>query len=122
MTDKVLIAGASGLVGAAAVDRFLAEESYDVVAVSRRRPEVESDRPFRHVSVDLRDEDVCAKVFADLSDVTHVVYAAVFEKPGLIPGWTEQDQMQTNLAMLRNVMEPLAASADHLQHLTRIFQ
>jgi len=40
--------------------------------------------------------------------VSHLVYTAVFEKPGLIAGWTDDDQMQPNLAMLRNLLEPLA--------------
>ena len=84
--SKVLIAGASGLVGAAAVDKFL-DDGYDVIAVSRRKPEVESDRPFEHLPVDLRDTEASKKAFGKLSDVTHVVYTAVYEKPGLIPGW-----------------------------------
>ena len=36
---SVLVVGASGLVGTAAVDAFL-EEGWDVVSASRRRPEV----------------------------------------------------------------------------------
>jgi nucleoside-diphosphate-sugar epimerase len=116
MVHKVLIAGASGLVGAAAVDAFL-EDGWDVVAVSRRKPEVFSDRPFQHVPVDLQDEMACKSAFADIRDVTHVVYAAVFEKPGLIAGWTERDQMQTNLAMLQHLVDPLASDAA-LEHVT----
>jgi len=54
MANTVLIAGASGLVGAAAVDKFL-DDGWDVIAVSRRRPEVFSTRDFRHVPIDLRD-------------------------------------------------------------------
>lgn len=115
MADTVLIAGASGLVGAAAVDRFLAD-GWEVVAVSRRRPEVESDRPFRHLAVDLQDEAACKEAFGALADVTHVVYTAVFEKPGLVPGWTERDHMETNLAMLRHLMEPLTGAARGLRH------
>ena len=115
MADTVLIAGASGLVGAAAVDRFLAD-GWEVVAVSRRRPEVESDRPFRHLAVDLQDEAACKEAIGALADVTHVVYTAVFEKPGLVPGWTERDHMETNLAMLRNLMEPLTGAARGLRH------
>jgi nucleoside-diphosphate-sugar epimerase len=118
MTNTVLITGASGLVGAAAVDRFLSSDDWEVIAVSRRKPEVRSDRPFRHLPVDLRDEAACREAFGSLSEVTHVVYAAVFEKPGLIAGWTEHDQMQTNLAMLRNVMEPLTAAAHGLRHIS----
>jgi len=116
MANTVVIAGASGLVGAAAVDKFLGD-GWDVVAISRRRPEVFSTREFLHVSVDLRDAEATASAVADLSDVTHVVYAAVYELPGLVPGWSERDQMDTNLAMLHNLMEPLAMGAK-LQHVS----
>lgn len=116
MPNSVLIAGASGLVGAACVDRFL-DDGWDVIAVSRRQPEVFSDRPFQHVPVNLRDEASTREAVRVLTGVTHVVYAAVYEKPGLIAGWTEQDQMETNLAMLRNLIEPLAEVAD-LRHAT----
>lgn len=115
--NKVLITGASGPVGAAAVEKFLAE-GWEVVAVSRRVPEVSSERAFHHVAVDLQDADACREAFGSLSDVTHVVYAAVFDKPGLIAGWTERDQMETNLAMLRNLIEPLTEVESPVQHVS----
>jgi nucleoside-diphosphate-sugar epimerase len=115
MASTVLIAGASGLVGSAAVDKFL-DDGWEVIAVSRREPEVFSDKPFRHLPIDLQDEAATREAVQGLTGVTHVVYAAVYEKPGLIAGWTEQDQMDTNLAMLRNLIEPLAdvANLDHV--------
>ena len=85
--------------------------------MSRRRPEVSSQRSFDHRAIDLRDETATRDAVADLAGTTHVVYAAVHEKPGLVAGWTAQDQMQTNLAMLRNLLEPLTAVA-RLRHLT----
>ncbi len=117
MTGTVLIAGASGLVGVAAVESFL-KAGYEVVALSRRKPEIDGDGEFRHLALDLQDEAACKAAMADLADVTHVVYTAVFEKPGLIAGWSERDQMETNLAMLKNLMEPLAATATGLQHVS----
>src|SRR6185437_12582093 len=48
----------------------------------------------------------------------HVAYAALFEKPGLVPGWFEQDQMQTNLSMMRNLMDPLLERASNLRHVS----
>ena len=101
MPNKVLIAGASGVVGAAAVDAFLAD-GWEVVALSRRRPELVHERPYTHLSVDLRDAAASRAALGALTGVTHVVYAALFEKPGLIAGWSERDQMETNLAMLQN--------------------
>ena len=116
MAKTVLIAGASGPVGAASIDAFL-EEGWDVVAASRCKPEIFSARRFRHLPVDLQDEAACQEAFNGIRDVSHIVYAAVFEKPGLIAGWTEKDQMQTNLAMLRNLVEPLSGD-EALEHVT----
>jgi nucleoside-diphosphate-sugar epimerase len=115
---SVLIAGASGLVGNAALERFLGRDGWtDVIALSRRRPEIDSTRRFRHLSVDLRDRQAAEQVLAGVGDVTHLVYAALYEKPGLVPGWLERDQMETNLAMLRNCLEPLLRRRS-LRHVT----
>jgi Nucleoside-diphosphate-sugar epimerases len=107
---KVLIAGASGNVGTAALERFR-ENGWDAVALSRRKPDVDVDG-FEHISADLRDADASRESIGGLSGVTHAVYAAVYEKPGLIAGWTEEDQMQTNLQMLQNFLEPLTDNND----------
>jgi nucleoside-diphosphate-sugar epimerase len=42
----------------------------------------------------------------------------VFELPGLVPGWSEQRQMDTNLQMLQNLLEPLTAAAKGLKHVS----
>jgi nucleoside-diphosphate-sugar epimerase len=47
-----------------------------------------------------------------------VIYAALFEKPGLVAGWREADQMATNLVMMRNLMTPLLAEASGLRHVS----
>jgi nucleoside-diphosphate-sugar epimerase len=117
MTGTVLIAGASGLVGTAATESFLAA-GYDVIALSRRRPEVATPAPFRHLALDLRDERACRDAIADLGDVTHVAYTAVYETPGLVPGWRDRAQMETNLAMLRNLLDPLQQRAGGLRHVS----
>lgn len=115
-----LVVGASGVVGSAAVERFLSsDDDWDVVAISRRVPEVESDRSFRHLAVDLRREAEVATAIAGLSDVTHVVFAALFEKPGLAIGWTDDDYREINGAMLRNLLGPLTADpASKLEHVS----
>jgi nucleoside-diphosphate-sugar epimerase len=116
--DTVLIMGASGVVGSAALERFLRDDDRDVIAVSRREPEIDAARPYRHVSVDLRKAEAAREALADLGDVQAVVYAALYEKPGVMPGWTERDQMETNLAMLRNVLEPVMAANPGLEHVS----
>jgi nucleoside-diphosphate-sugar epimerase len=111
---KVLVVGASGLVGTAAVEAFLAA-GRDVVATSRRRPEVEGE--VEHLALDLRDADACAAALGDRRDISHLVYAAVHELPGLVAGWKDREQMETNEAMLRNVLAPLTGT-DALRHVT----
>lgn len=115
MSRTVVIAGATGVVGNAAVDHF-SSRGWDVVAISRRPPETEEGTRFRHVAVDLRDAEATRAAVGGLEGVSRVIYAALFEKPGLVRGWTEQDQMQTNLAMLQNLLTPLieAGSLEHL--------
>ena len=117
MQQKVLIAGASGVVGVAAVEAFL-REGWAVVALSRRAPEVQCAGEVEHLPVDLRDAAASTAALGQLKGVTHVVYAALFEKPGLISGWQERDQMDTNLAMLRNCLTPLLAPGHGVRHVS----
>ena len=65
MSRTVIVTGASGLVGSAAIDSFL-NAGWDVVAVSRRRPEIFSQRPFTHLQLDLQDADACRRAFVSL--------------------------------------------------------
>lgn len=116
MSRTVLIAGASGLVGSAAAIAF-ADAGWNVVAVSRRRPELLEGRAYRHLPLDLTDADACRAAAPSLAEVSHVVYTAVFELPGLIQGWTDPKQIETNGRMLRNLVEPLRASA-RLRHIS----
>ena len=112
----VLVAGASGLVGYAAMKHFAGLADCKVTAVSRRRPAETFGARF--ISVDLTDAQHCAEIFGAMGDVTHLVYAALFEKPGLVKGWVEDDQIATNGQMLRNLFEPLEKAASGLQHVT----
>jgi nucleoside-diphosphate-sugar epimerase len=112
---KVLVLGVTGLVGFAAAKRFALDPLWDVVGAARRTPrQLEG---VQHLTVDLQDRDGAAGVLGELSDVTHVVYAALFEKPGVVAGWRERDQMETNLAMLRNTLDPLLQVAP-IEHVT----
>src|SRR5215472_8683260 len=113
--NKVLIAGASGLVGFAAVRHFAKLDNWEVVAISRRIPAAVDRVTF--ISVDLQDQERCREVFGEMTDVTQLVYAALYDKPSLIEGWSERDQMETNLAMLKNLFEPLNAGAN-LRHVS----
>jgi len=116
MTATVLIAGASGLVGTAAAIAFL-DAGWEVVALSRRRPELLDGRVYTHLPLDLQDARACREAAAGLARVTHVVYGAVHELPGLIAGWSDPRQIETNGRMLRNLLDPLLEMAA-IRHVT----
>ena len=77
---------------------------------------------WRHLAVDLQDASACADALSPLPDVTHVVYAALFEKPGLAAGWRERDQMDANLAMLRSALLALTPSQFPELPLKQVFE
>ena len=117
MGGTVLIAGASGVVGQAAVEHFAGLPGWRTIAVSRRAPLVAPGLDYTHVPLDLTDAQACSEAVAKLPDVTHLVYAALYEKPDLVAGWRDAEQMATNLAMLRNLLQPLV-SRGALKHAT----
>lgn len=112
----VLVAGATGLVGHAAMQHFTSEPGTEVIAVSRRQPAETFGARF--VRADLRDRTRCAELFGAMPEVTHVVYAALYEKAGLVAGWREDDQIAVNDQMLRNLMDPLIGAAKGLRHVS----
>ena len=111
----VLVAGATGLVGYAVLKHFVRAPDCKVIAVSRRRP---PGLDVRHVALDLTDAASCQDAAEALRDVTHLVYAALFELPGLVEGWRNDRQIETNGRMLRNLLDPLLADAPGLRHVT----
>jgi len=112
---KVVVAGATGLVGNAALRHFGRTGGCELVALSRRKPRQLYGA--RHVQADLTDAGQCAHLASDLQGATHLVYAALYETPNLVDGWRDQDQIRTNDLMLRNLMavlEPVARSLRHV--------
>ena len=111
---KILVAGATGLVGYAAMKHFATEAGCEVIAVSRRRP----DETFgaRWLQLDLTNAAACAARAPEFAGVTHLVYAALYERPGLVAGWREEEQIRTNDLMLKNLFGPLERAAPCLRH------
>ena len=99
----ILIAGASGVVGAAALEHFSALPDWDVIALSRRP--VALPPGAKHISVDLTNLSACHQAAASLTHVTHVLFAALYELPELVAGWRDPRQMAVNEAMLRNLLD-----------------
>lgn len=114
MRKTVLIAGATGLVGYACLKHFAAQPDCEVIALSRRQPDYLYGA--RWFPLDLADAAACAALAPQLAGVTHLVYAALYERPGLVAGWREDEQIALNDAMLRNLFEPLERAAPGLRH------
>ncbi len=112
----ILIAGASGVVGAAALEHFARLPDWDVIALSRR-PVVLPDGA-KHISVDLTDAAACHRAALELTHVTHIMFAALFELPELVAGWRDPRQMAVNEAMLKNLLDAMEPQALGLRHIT----
>lgn len=117
MTSKhrILIVGATGLVGSAATEHFSGLHDWEVVTLSRRAPR--SGTPNHHITVDLMDAEASRAAFRDAPEITHVLYAALYEEEDLQAGWHSQSQAGVNLQMLQNVVENVA-SKPSFRHLT----
>jgi nucleoside-diphosphate-sugar epimerase len=113
-SKKVVVAGATGLVGNAALRHFGALPSCDVVALARRKPRELYGA--RHVPIDLGDPAQCLRVAAELQGTTHLIYAALYEASNLVDGWRDPNQIRTNDLMLRNLMAALEPVAPQLKH------
>ncbi|MEW9853874.1 NAD-dependent epimerase/dehydratase family protein [Novosphingobium sp. M1R2S20] len=106
MKGRVAIAGASGVIGSAAVQAF-ASAGFEVLAISRRPPVVPEGTAFKHAALDLTDADQCRAWAAHTASVTHLVYAAVSEEPGLVSGWSDPRRIAENAGMFENLAAPL---------------
>ena len=87
---KVVVAGATGLVGNAALRHFGSAGGCEVVALSRRKPRELYGA--RHVS-DRPDQPAqCRRAATELQGATHLVYAALYEAPKLVDGWRDRSR------------------------------
>jgi nucleoside-diphosphate-sugar epimerase len=117
VTDKaqehVLVIGATGLVGRAVVEHF-ARAGYRTTAISRRTPFDSYGADF--VSVDLADRAACEAAFSSITDCTRIVFAAVDDQADLVAGWLDQDHVDRNGAMLRNMVDVVTRASPSLRH------
>ncbi len=112
----VLVAGASGLVGYAAVKHFAAEPGCRVIALSRRRPPHDCGATF--LAADLTGPAACEALAPALAEVTHLVFAALFELPDLVAGWRDAEQIAVNGRMFANLLAVLRRAAPRLRHVS----
>ncbi len=98
----MLVVGASGIVGRAAFEHFATRDGWEAIGLSRRAPDLEVGL---HRALDLQDPEACARGLDELGPISHVVYAALQEKPGLVEGWFDPELMETNRRMLENLLD-----------------
>jgi nucleoside-diphosphate-sugar epimerase len=110
----LLVVGATGLLGRATLMHFKDRLGWNVLGMSRRAPDVDG---VEHLATDLMKTPTIERHRDALASVTHVLYAALFEMEDLIGGWRHREQMDTNLAMFRNLLDPLEQSASDLAHI-----
>lgn len=109
---RLLIVGATGLVGRAAVEHFAARPDWSVTALSRRPL---SHSGVTHVSADLRDGEGLAEGLATAGPFTHVLYAALYERPHVVAGWRDPGQMEINRQMMGNLLDAVESSSTGLR-------
>ena len=107
-SKKAVIVGALGVIGRNLLLWLERNTDWQLVGLARRAPDFATRARF--VSVDLLDRADAEAKLAELEDVTHVFYAAF--QPA--PTWAGHDA--PNLALLRNSVEPIAASSEVLEH------
>ncbi len=119
---KVLVTGALGVIGRAVVERLARREGVEVVGLARRAPDAglaetlrQARRPVQWLRCDLTDASATRTALAGHRDVTHLVYAALYEKPELIRGWLAPDHVEVNGAMLASTLAALeGAPLEHV--------
>jgi len=110
--NKAVIVGALGVIGRNLL-KFLGDDpAWDLVGLSRRAPDFDTDAEF--ISVDLLDRAAADAKLSHLTDVTHIFYCAFQARDT----WAEHGA--PNLAMLVNSVEPIEAASPGMRHVNLI--
>lgn len=109
----LLVVGATGLLGRAALAHFKNLPGWDVIGMSRRPSDVPG---VKHLKADLMDTASLARHKAALASVTDVLYAALFEMDDLVSGWRHQEQIERNTRMFKALLATVEGAAPNLAH------
>jgi nucleoside-diphosphate-sugar epimerase len=112
MRKKAVVAGALGVSGRALVNHLVALGDWEVIGLSRRRPEFQT--PVRYIAIDLLNRADVDRIMGEIRDVTHVFYAA------LQPRDTFFDEVMPNLRMLQHTVEAVEQSSAQLRKVVLI--
>src|SRR5258707_3449989 len=103
-----LVTGASGLAGGYMLTHLLEQGGWDIVAVSRRKPQVAGD--YRHIAVDLLDPADCQTKLGSLTDISHLFYLAITERAD------PSETVSANAIMSFNLVKTVEAASGALEH------
>jgi nucleoside-diphosphate-sugar epimerase len=114
MQIKAVIVGALGVIGRYIVEKFIEEPDWTVVGLSRRK--ATNSQRYRHIAVDLLDPEDTKRKLAELTDVTHVFYAAFQAAPGSAANFASN--AGPNREMLVNSVTAIDRAADTIYQVT----
>ncbi len=107
---KAVVVGAQGVIGRSVVNHLEQLGDWEVVGLSRRASSPSAR--VRHIPVDLLDAQGTQIALNELSDVTHIFYAAFQDRPS----WSQL--VEPNLAMLTNAVTAIEAASPELEHVS----
>ena len=110
--NKALVAGALGVTGRSLVNHLVSLGSWEVIGLSRRRPEFRTDAQF--IALDLLNRSEVQTRLSAIGDVTHIFYAA------LQPGANFFAEVAPNLAMLTNLVETVEQASTRFRKVVLI--
>lgn len=105
---KGVVIGGTGVIGRAIISELEGNAEWELIALSRRKPDFETSCTF--ISVDLHDANDCHAKLTGLSDVTHIFFAA-------LSGGISAENVADNLALLTNPVDILAAQNPSLRRI-----
>ena len=116
MQNKAVVVGSLGVIGRYIVERLVEERDWQVIGLSRRK---EPDRPrYQHVAVDLLDAEGTKTKLAELTDVTHLFYAAFQATVG--SAYNFASNTGPNREMLANSVTAIDRASAHLKRVVLV--
>src|SRR4051794_13005320 len=113
---QAVVVGALGVIGRYIVERLLAQEDWSVVGLSRRA--ATAAPRYRHICVDLLDPSATAAKLGDLTEATHVFYAAFQPSTGAAAGYAAN--IGPNRDMLFNAVTAIDAVSRALRRVVLV--
>jgi len=100
---KALVAGALGVTGRTLINHLVSLGDWEVIGLSRRKPEFKSTAQF--IAVDLLNRPEVEESLSGINEITHLFFAA------LQPAANFFAEVAPNLAMLTNTVETVEKSS-----------